>query len=108
MPEIKDLIPLVQFDVVQQMLIIAVIVQLVAAIMGPAFLNFVLVAALGGLIAVGVSTGRFLQGGPTPQEPELYAQLLEFALVAVGVIVAHIIIRAIFRSMARASGVRSA
>lgn len=90
-----------------QFLVIAaaiVALQFIAAIIGPGALKFVSVLAILG--AGGMAAFAFYLAQTTPypgEQTDNFEHALQFGIVAVVLLVTHLIIRAMFRSMARAS-----
>jgi hypothetical protein len=90
-----------------QFLVIAaaiVVLQFIAAIIGPGALKFVSVLSILG--AVGLAGYAFYIGQTTPypgEQTDSFEHALQFGIVAVVLLVAHVVISGLFRSMARAS-----
>ncbi len=90
-----------------QFLVIAaaiVVLQFIAAIIGPGALKFVSYLSI--LAAVGLAGYAFYIGRTTPypgEQTDSFEHALQFGIVAVVLLVTHIIISALFRAMARAS-----
>lgn len=104
MPDIASLLSLVRWDVVAGLSAIPVLLLLVSAIIHPIVFNLVTLLLLGFLVAVGYSDTKIATAALSPEQSlQIQAQFAEMALVALGVIAAHIIIRWIFKNMARAT-----
>ncbi|MDO9382199.1 MAG: hypothetical protein Q7T86_04980 [Hyphomicrobiaceae bacterium] len=90
-----------------QFLVIAaaiVVLQFIAAIIGPGALKFVSVLSILG--AAGLAGYALYIGQTTPypgEQTDSFEHALQFGIVAVVLLVTHLIISGLFRSMARAS-----
>ena len=90
-----------------QFLVIAaalVVLQVIAAIIGPGALKFVSVLSILG--AAGLAGYAFYIGQTTPypgEQTDSFEHALQFGIVAVVLLVAHVVISGLFRAMARAS-----
>jgi hypothetical protein len=90
-----------------QFLVIAaaiIVLQFIAAIIGPGALKFVSVLSI--LAAAGMAAYAFYLGQITPypgEKTDSFEHALQFGIVAGVLLVTHLFIRGMFRCMARAS-----
>lgn len=90
-----------------QFLVIAaaiVLLQFIAAIIGPGALKFVSVLSI--LAAAGLAGYAFYLGQTTPypgEQTDSFEHAMQFGIVAVVLLFTHLIISGLFKAMARAS-----
>lgn len=102
MPDVAQVLGLVQLKTIAVMAIVPFLLQLLAAIIGPGALRLVTLLLVGLLVALGADLGLAIRdaggGGPSP---ELYAQAAELLMLAIAVFVTHLAVRIMFRGLAR-------
>jgi large-conductance mechanosensitive channel len=104
MPDLSQLMGLVRWEVVAGMAALPIVLQFVAAIIHPAVFNLVTLLVLGGLAWVAYTDWPLTAAAKSPEElTTLHAQFLEMAIVGLIVLVSFILIRWMFKSMARAT-----
>jgi hypothetical protein len=98
MPDLGQLLGLVQWERVLGLAVVPLALQFIAALIHPAVFKAVSLLTILGIIAIGI-----LDGMGAADLTAYHAQVVEMVSVTFVVLVGHLLIRSLFRAMARAS-----